>query len=518
MADTDSIDENNSSIVRSMGQSRTLRKIVPGLGKNEAGERAKDNELTSKLQRQNPKKFYDGSDNPDYDKEQASAPRGERAAARYKKIAAMEDYMDETAAGSIAPEYYTHTVHSGDVEQHPSLSAAKKYVADNDHDDAEDTVIHTVHPKTEKIISTHVRDGNKWKKNTANAGKHLEKDWYSLDTNLHETASADTLHPGAGSGGTQSRAEMTATFVQLLSQLGKEDLSHFLNDALAQIGKEADYIPSNANAAANMATIKAKPSAATASIKEDLVDLFADDDDLSEEFKEKATVVFEAALNTAAMLHQSKLDEEFEAKVAALDEEYATKLEEASTEIFEDVSEKLDQYLTYAIEQWMEANEIAIEKSIRGDIAEGFMSALQNLFTEHYVAVPEEKLDVLGEMKAEIEALKSKLNEAVDKNIQLESVIEEATKEALIDEVAEGLVVTQAEKLRTLSEGIEFTDADSFRRKLEIVKESVFKTGAKPAKSSGFITEEIDGSNEVSEQAVPAHMQKYVQAISKSLK
>lgn len=332
---------------------------------------------------------------------------------------------------------------------------------------------------------------------------------------IQETASSDTLHPGAGSGGTQSRAEMTSTFVQLLAQLGKDDLSHFLNDALALIGHEADQVPGNA--AANAATIKAKPSAA-ASIKEDLVDIFAGDDDLSEEFKEKASVVFEAALNTAVLMHEQKLDEEFEAKVAALDEEYAVKLEEASAGIFEDVSEKLDQYLTYAVEQWMEANEIAIEKSMRADIAEGFMSALQNLFTEHYVAVPEDKLDVLGEMKAEIETLKTRLNESVDKNIELEAVIEEATKEALLDEVSEGLVVTQSEKLRTLSEGIEFTDADSFRRKLEIVKESVFKTAAKPAKSSGFITEEIDGSSEVSEQAVPAHMAKYVDAISKSLK
>lgn len=335
---------------------------------------------------------------------------------------------------------------------------------------------------------------------------------------IQETASSDTLRPGAGSGGTESRAEMTATFVQLLSQLGKEDLSHFLNDALAQIGHEADQIPGNANADANRATIAAKPSAA-ASIKEDLVDIFAGDEDLSEEFKEKATVVFEAALNTASMLHQTKLDEEFEAAVESLEEAYAVKLEEAAASIFEDVSEKLDQYLTYAVEQWLETNEIAIETSMRADIAEGFMSALQNLFTEHYVSIPEEKLDILGEMKAEIESLKSKLNESIDTNIQLETVIEEATKEALLDEVSEGLAVTQSEKLRTLSEGIEYTDADTFRRKLEIVKESVFKTSSRTAKkSTGFITEEIDGSNEPNQQDVPAHMQKYVQAISKSLK
>lgn len=339
----------------------------------------------------------------------------------------------------------------------------------------------------------------------------------TVETNdIQETAASDTLQPQAGSGGTESRAEMTATFLQLLNQLGKEDLSHFLNDALAQIGHEADQVPGNA--AANLATIATKPSAATG-IKEDLEDIFATDETLSEEFKEKASIVFEAALNSAAILQQTKLDEEFEAKVEALEEEYATKLEEQSAAIFEDVSEKLDQYLTYAVEQWMEKNEIAIEKSMRADIAEGFMTALQNLFTEHYVSVPEEKLDVLGEMKAEIETLKAKLNEAVDEKIELEAVINEATKEALLDEVSEGLAMTQTEKLRTLAEGIEYVDADSYRRKLEIVKESVFKSATpKAAKTSGFITEEIDGSAGEVEATVPAHMQKYVQAISNSVK
>lgn len=333
---------------------------------------------------------------------------------------------------------------------------------------------------------------------------------------IEEGSAADTLKPGAGSGGTESKAETLATFTQLLSQLGKEDLSKLFNDVQSQFGPNKAPGAED-KSASNRATLDMKPSAAVGkgAWKEDIDGMFGDE--LSEDFRERAETVFEAAVNTRMNLEAARLEEEFAQAAAELEESYNEMLEEATSEMFEELSTKLDQYLDYVVEQWMEENKISIENSLRTEIAEDFMTGLQNLFAEHYIDVPTEKVDVLGELKAELDEVKAKLNEAVDEKIALQSVIDEATKEALIDEVTEGLVVTQAEKLRALAEGLEYSDADTYRRKLEIVKESHFSE--KKAVSSGFITEEIDGTDEsVNESVVPAGMAKYVQAISKSLK
>jgi hypothetical protein len=330
-----------------------------------------------------------------------------------------------------------------------------------------------------------------------------------VDNDIQETASADTLQPGAGSGGTESRAEMTAAFVQLLNQLGKEDLSGLFYRTLEQIGHEADQVPATADQ--NRATIAAK------TVKEDIDDMFSDDE-LSEELREKAAVVFEAAVNTRMALETSRLEEEFEEAVAELQEAHEVALQEQANSIFEDLSEKIDQYMNYCVEQWMEDNQLAVESSLRTQIAENFMFGLQNLFAEHYISVPEEQLDVLGEMKAQMDEMQSALNEAIDRNLELESVISEATKEATIDEVSEGLAATQVEKLRALAEGIEYSDGENYRRKLEIVKEQYF-TKKSAARSTGLITEEIDGEveGEAPRYAAP-QIGKYVEAISKSVK
>lgn len=339
----------------------------------------------------------------------------------------------------------------------------------------------------------------------------------NTELQIDEASAADTLKPGAGSGGTESKAETLATFTQLLAQLGKEDLSNIFNRTLEQIGKEAEKVPGSADA--NRSTVAAKSSAAVGkgAWKEDIDEIFGSDD-LTEDFKEKASTVFEAAVEARCILEETRLQEQFETLAAELEEEFEQKLEETSTAMFEELSTKLDQYLDYVVEQWMEANELAIETQLRAEIAEGFMAGLQNLFAEHYITVPEDKLDVFAEMKAELDATKAKLNESIDEKLALQSVIDEATKEALLDEVSEGLAVTQSEKLRTLAEGLEYTDAETFKKKLEIVKENYF-TEKKLSVATGLITEEIDGTDEaVNESVLPASMSKYVETISKSIK
>jgi hypothetical protein len=336
---------------------------------------------------------------------------------------------------------------------------------------------------------------------------------------IDEGSAADTLHPGAGSGGGDTKAETLATFTSLLAQLGKEDLSNLFNDVQAQFG--ANKAPGAVdNSAKNRSTVDAKPSAAqgTGAWKEDIDDMFGGDE-LTEDFREKASIVFEAAVNTRITLEETRLQEEFEAVLESLEEEYETKLQEEASKVFEDVSAKLDQYLDYVVENWMEENQLAVESTLRADIAENFIQGLQGLFSEHYIRVPDEQIDLVAEMKAELDELKEKLNETIDTKLELEGVIEEATKEATLEEVSEGLAVTQAEKLRTLSEGIEYTDADSYRRKLEIVKENYFNKKS-ASTGSGFITEEIDGDDgeEKADRYTAPGMDMYMNAIKKSVK
>lgn len=314
-----------------------------------------------------------------------------------------------------------------------------------------------------------------------------------------ESAGSETLKPGAGS----STVEKLATFTSLLAQLKGEDLSHFLNDALAQIGKEAALTPS-ATAPGGKPALGQMPRATLGAVKEDIAAMF-DGEDLTEDFKESASTLFEAALTARMNLETVRLEEEFAEQLA----------EEVET-IKEEMTTKIDQYLDYVVEQWVEENKLAIETSLRSEIAENFMEGLRNLFAESYINVPDEKIDVLGELHAQIEELTAKLDESINTTLELQSVIDEATQEATFDEVSEGLAATQVEKLRTLAEGIEFSDTETYAKKLNIIKDKYFTEGKKVV-STGVIAEEAE---ELTEQAapVPAHMAHYAAAISRTLK
>lgn len=313
---------------------------------------------------------------------------------------------------------------------------------------------------------------------------------------IEESAGSDTLKPNP------TTVEKLATFTSLLAQLKGEDLSHFLNDALAQIGKEAALTPSAT--APGKTGLGQMPRATLGAVKEDITAMFAGED-LTEEFKESASTLFEAALTARMNLETVRLEEEY---AQALSEEVETVKEEMTT--------KIDQYLDYVVEQWVEENKLAIETSLRAEIAENFMEGLRNLFAESYINVPDDKVDVLGELQAQIEELEAKLDESINTQLELQSVIDEATKEATFDEVSEGLAATQVEKLRTLAEGIEFSDAETYAKKLNIIKDKYFAEGKKVV-STGVIAEEAE---ELIEQAapVPAHMAHYAAAISRTVK
>lgn len=326
--------------------------------------------------------------------------------------------------------------------------------------------------------------------------REIEQD-VVLENDLDESAGSDTLKPNP------TRSEMLAVFSQLLAQLKGEDLSHFFNDSIKQYS--ADGIPSSPmpGGAPGLGQMPMTSYGATA-VKEDIAELFAGEE-LTEEAQERFTTIFEAAVSARVSLEEARLEEEFEVQ-----------LNEAIEEVKEEITTKADQYLDYVVETWMEANELAIESTLRADIAENFMEGLYNLFAESYITVPEEKLDVVGELKAQIEELEAKLDESVNSQLDLQTVIDDATMEATFDEVSEGLAATQVEKLRTLAEGLEFNDVDSYSKKLNIIKSKYFSE--KKEVNTGVISEEATEGFTEDKPVALGEMANYVTAISRSKK
>jgi hypothetical protein len=261
-------------------------------------------------------------------------------------------------------------------------------------------------------------------------------------------------------------------------------------------GKGGDLIDSG------KAQKKAPARKADKSMGEHIEDIFSGED-LSEEFKEKAAVIFETVVN-------QRVDEQ----VKTLEEEFSTKLDEQVESITEDLTKKIDTYLDYVVEEWMKENKLAVERGIRSEITESFIDGLKGLFAEHRISVPDEEVDLVAEMADKIEELEKKLNEETDSVLELRKQVEEAKKGEVFEEVAEGLADTQVEKLRSLTEGLEYVDLEDYRRKVEIVKENYF--------SKTEITEEKDDldpvDSEESTQYVDPNVARYAQSITKTFK
>jgi hypothetical protein len=197
-------------------------------------------------------------------------------------------------------------------------------------------------------------------------------------------------------------------------------------------------------------------------IQED-VEALVGGEDLSEEFKEKAKTIFEAAL-------RSKVSEIKE----SLEEQYNVALQEEVQAIAEELQERADSYLEYVAEEWMHENQLAVTRGIKEELTESFLVNLKGLFEQHYVSMPDEKYDVLENMVKKLDEMEDKLNEQIDKNIQLNKRLCEAVAEGIFDDVADGLAATQKEKLASLAESVEFESENSYREKLETLRESYF--------------------------------------------
>ena len=197
-------------------------------------------------------------------------------------------------------------------------------------------------------------------------------------------------------------------------------------------------------------------------IEED-VNALLSGEDLSEEFKEKAKVIFEASINAKITDIENQLNEE-----------YATKLSEEVATIKVELTERTDAYLEYVAQEWMEENAIAVEKGIKTEMTESFMEGMKKLFEEHYVTLPEDKYDVLENMVDKLDEMETKLNEQIEKNVALNQRLGESTAQTIFNNFAEGLATSQKEKFQSLAESVEFESEESYRGKIETLKESYF--------------------------------------------
>ena len=236
-------------------------------------------------------------------------------------------------------------------------------------------------------------------------------------------------------------------------------------------------------------------------VKED-IDALVGDADLSEEFKQKAATIFEAAINSKVKAEQERLQSE-----------YDTKFEEEISKSKSELTEKVDSYLNYVVEEWMKENKLALERGIKGEIAEDFISGLKKLFEDHYIDVPDEKYDVLEDQASKIDDLEKKLNEEIEKNVEMNKVNGTYKRQEIIDEHSKDLADTAKEKFDSLVEGVEYSSEEDFAQKVKTIKESYFEQKAEKSASADIDdVAEGDESNADLSDAMAA----YTNAISKT--
>ena len=223
-------------------------------------------------------------------------------------------------------------------------------------------------------------------------------------------------------------------------------------------------------------------------------------EELSEEFQEKARIIFEAAINSRVAQIQETLEEQ-----------YASALLEEVEEIKTALSERVDSYLEYVADEWFNENALAIEKGLKTEMTESFLQGMRGLFEEHYVSIPEDKYDVLESMVEKLDEMETKLNEQIEKNVSLNKRLAESVADGIFEQVADGLADTQKDKLASLAESVEFESEEEYREKLETLKESYFPSRVvSPSARTETLSEGVDNSTEV----ISGQMAAYLKTLS----
>ena len=262
-----------------------------------------------------------------------------------------------------------------------------------------------------------------------------------------------------------------AAIIAKMQGMSHDDITKF-SEVIKQVGSE-DNLGAKDMSAQNRASVAMK------TVKEDLASIFGDDNEkVSAEFLDEIATLFEAALNVRVALIQEEL---FEEAAEVVEEEVEARMEA--------LTEDLDDYLDSVITEWKEENALAIESSLRLEQMESFFGGLKDLYEDHNIEIPEEEANIVEGLVEEVDELKERLNEALNKNLEYEEILEQAHLEQVFDDVSEGLAATQVEKFRTLVEGLNFSDLEDYKKKVSLVKEANFKGTSAPKNNS--LNEEV---------------------------
>ena len=310
-----------------------------------------------------------------------------------------------------------------------------------------------------------------------------------------------------------TKSAMVSALFDRVNGLKKEDVSKRFKDLMAVIeaedlgGEEPDDAkPEGDSTAIGKKKKKIKISMPEINVKED-IDALVEGEELSEDFKSKASTIFEAAV------HQ-KVMEVAASKVEEMEKEYQSELQEEIVSFRDELTDKVDGYLNYVVEEWMKENELALESSLRSEITEEFMGGLKDLFKEHYIEVPDEKVDIVENLFDKVEDLEGQLNDKVQENIKVKNELNEYRKDKILEEVCDDLADTQAEKMKSLVEGVSYEDdSEKFEEKVKTIKENYFPETIKQDDN----VEQLDSSSEVSEKSEEPKMNHIMEAYSKAI-
>src|SRR6056300_768142 len=300
----------------------------------------------------------------------------------------------------------------------------------------------------------------------------------------------------------KTKAGVIQAAVDMLKKAKKEDAQKMFAKLVTIDGEEDSIKSSDAAADAvkgKMPEPKAKAKVESIDFEEDIDAIIKEEATLSDGFRGKASAIFEAVLT-------SKLSEEID----RLEAEYAQNLEEEVSEVQSSLVEKVDSYLNYVVEGWMKDNELAVQQGLRTEIAEEFMTSLQSVFKEHYIEVPEGKEDLVDDLNEQVTELEETLNKTTEDNIRLHTAVQEFEKQEVVREQSSGLAETEAEKLASLVEDIEFDNKETFEMKVKTVKESYFQNDSTES------VDEVDSLLGAGEMEIDSSdtMNQYTQAIT----
>lgn len=326
-----------------------------------------------------------------------------------------------------------------------------------------------------------------------------------------------------GSSLPKTKISMINAVMSKLSQMKKEDVEQQLASMDEKHEKEVEKEAEDEGhedekqdkaMMAKMMKKKMKKEESVRKISRDDIDVSEDiaaafsGSDLSEEFKAQATQIFETAVVSSVNMKLAEMAEQAE-------EEYAEEMQN----IEEGLTTKIDEYLDYVVEQWMEENRLAVESGLRSEVTENFLSGLRNLFAENWIDIPEEKVEVVEELASEVEHITAALDEEMQKNIELKKQVEKFEREIAFVEVSEGLTEMQIAKFESLAEAVDYEDAESYKENLETIRMSFFENRSEEVmESRTTLDEEFIETNETSEKKLDPSMQVYSAAISRSVK